>query len=205
MTATSTTLLATLSSRADTGTASAIRVASVVFMAVLTAAAAQVSVPLPFTPVPLTFQPMVVLLTGLVLGSRLGAASQVLYLAAGIAGLPVFAGSATLPPGALRLLGPTAGYLLAYPLAAYVTGALAERGFDRRYLTSVLSMLAGLVVIYACGTLWLGLFARTLSGSAAIGIGAAFASGVLPFVLADVFKLALAAGIVPSLWRLIGR
>ena len=206
MTAISSTLLATISSRADTsGTAGAIRVAAVLFMAVLTAAAAQVSVPLPFTPVPLTFQPMVVLLTGLLLGARLGAATQVLYLAAGLAGLPVFAGSVTLPPGALRLLGPTGGYLLAYPLAAYVTGRLAERGFDRRYLTSVLSMLAGLLVIYVCGALWLGLFARTLSGSAAIGLSMAFASGVLPFVLADIFKLALAAGIVPSLWRLIGR
>ncbi len=94
---------------------------------------------------------------------------------------------------------------MAYPLAAFVTGALAERGFDRRYLTSVVAMLAGLVVIYACGAPWLGLFARTLTGSAAIGLSAAFVSGVLPFVLADVFKLALAAGIVPSLWRLIGR
>ena len=206
MTATSTTLLAAISSRADTtGSAGAIKAASVVFMAVLTAAAAQVSVPLPFTPVPLTFQPMMVLLTALVLGARLGAASQVMYLAAGVAGLPVFAGSVTLPPGALRLLGPTGGYLLAYPLAAYLTGALAERGFDRRYLTSVLSMLAGLAVIYAGGVLWLGLFASTLSGGAAIGVGAAFASGVLPFVLADVFKLVLAAGVVPSLWRLIGR
>ena len=113
-------------------------------MTALTAAAAQISLPLPFTAVPFTLQPMVVLLGGMALGPRLGMASQMLYLAAGIAGLPVFAASPMLPPGPLRLLGPTGGYLMAYPFAAFVTGALAERGFDRRYLTSVLAMLAGL-------------------------------------------------------------
>jgi biotin transport system substrate-specific component len=87
---------------------------------------------LPFTDVPLTFQPMVVLLGGLALGSRLGLASQVLYLAAGVAGLPVFAASPVLPPVSMRLLGPTRGYLMSYPFAAFVVGYLAERGFDRR-------------------------------------------------------------------------
>src|SRR5688572_15461995 len=123
MTAISTTLLTVLASRREAAWAArATQLASVLFMTALTAAAAQVSVPLPFTPVPFTFQPMVVLLAGLTLGSRFGSASQLLYLAAGIAGLPVFAASVTLPPGALRLLGPTGGYLLAYPLAAFVTG-----------------------------------------------------------------------------------
>ncbi len=117
--------------------ACALRAASVVFIAVLTAAAAQVSVSLPFTPVPLTLQPMVVLLGGAVLGSRLGFASQVAYLAAGIVGLPVFAASPLLPPGAARLLGPTGGFLMSYPVAAFVAGWLAQRGFDRHYLTSV--------------------------------------------------------------------
>ena len=83
------------------------------FVTALTAAAAQISVPLPFTPVPFTLQPMVVLLGGAALGPRLGHASQVLYLAAGLAGLPVFAASPLLPQGAARLLGPTGGYLLA--------------------------------------------------------------------------------------------
>jgi biotin transport system substrate-specific component len=179
----------------------AIRGASVLFVAVLTAAAAQISVPLPFTEVPFTFQPMVVLIGGLALGSRLGCASQVLYLAAGIAGLPVFATSATLPPGALRLLGPTGGYLMAYPLAAFLVGALAERGFDRRYLTSVLAMLAGLVVIYAFGATWLGLFARAATPPP--GIMAAVAAGVLPFVAADLLKLLAAAAVLPGLWRLL--
>jgi biotin transport system substrate-specific component len=148
---------------------------------------------------------MVVLLGGLALGSRLGATSQVLYLAAGVAGLPVFAASVTLPPGAMRLLGPTGGYLMAYPFAAFVVGYLAERGFDRRYMTSVAAMLAGLAVVYACGMTWLGLFARAATGDAATGLRAAFMTGVVPFVLADVTKLLVAAAIVPSLWRIVGR
>jgi biotin transport system substrate-specific component len=171
----------------------------------LTAAAAQVSVPLPFTSVPLTFQPMIVLLGGLALGSKLGLASQVVYLAAGIAGLPVFAASATLPPGPLRLLGPTGGYLLAYPVAAFLVGYLAERGWSRRYVTSVLAMLAGLTVVYACGVTWLALFARVGTQSAAVGLQAALLTGVVPFVLADLVKLLAAAGILPGLWKLTGR
>ena len=189
---------------ADRGEGRAIRVASVLFITVLTAAAAQISFPLPFTQVPFTFQPMVVLVGGLVLGSRLGFASQVLYLAAGIAGLPVFAASVTLPPGFLRLLGPTGGYLMAYPVAAFVVGALAERGFARRYVTSVAAMLVGLTIIYAAGTVWLAYFARLATGSVAVGIAAALTSGVYPFVVADLLKLAAAAGITPGLWRFLG-
>src|SRR5919204_4882542 len=113
------------------------RAAAVAFVTVLTAAAAQISIPLPFTPVPFTFQPMVVLLGGAALGARLGMASQLLYLALGLAGLPVFAASPMLPQGAARLLGPTGGYLVSYPLAAWLTGALAERGLDRGYLRAV--------------------------------------------------------------------
>src|SRR6478736_1036539 len=122
-----------------------IRLAAVLFVTMLTAAAAQVSIPLPFTPVPFTLQPMIVLLGGAALGSRLGMYSQVLYLAAGIAGLPVFAASPILPQGIARLLGPTGGYLMSYPFAALLTGALAERGFDRRLMSSVLAMGSGLV------------------------------------------------------------
>lgn len=188
----------------DRGEERAIRVASVLFITVLTAAAAQISFPLPFTQVPFTFQPMVVLVGGLVLGSRLGLASQVLYLAVGIAGLPVFAASATLPPGLFRLLGPTGGYLMAYPIAAFIVGALAERGCARRYVSSVAAMLAGLAIIYAAGTLWLAYFAQLASGSAALGLATALATGVYPFVLADLVKLAAAAGITPGLWRVIG-
>lgn len=169
--------------------------ASVLFVAALTAAAAQISIPLPFTDVPFTLQPMVVLVGGLALGPRLAVASQMLYLAAGIAGLPVFAASPVLPHGAARLLGPTGGYLMAYPLAAFAAGYLGARGLDRRYLTSFLAMLVGLVVVFAGGVLWLSLF---------VGAQAALAAGFYPFVVADAIKLAAAAAVMPSVWRLLG-
>jgi biotin transport system substrate-specific component len=197
------TLLAVIS-RAAASDSRALRVAervgAVAFVTALTAAAAQVSAPLPFTPVPLTFQPMVVLLGGAVLGSRLGMSAQALYLALGIAGLPVFAASPMLPQGAARLLGPTGGYLMAYPIAAFVTGALAERGLDRRYVTAVAAMTCGLGVIFAAGVLWLSRF-TVPPGS----LSAAIAVGFTPFVAADVAKLLVAAGVMPSLWWLIGR
>jgi biotin transport system substrate-specific component len=192
------TFLETAASGVRMGTA--IRVASVVLFAALTAAAAQVSIPLPFTPVPFTLQPMVVLLGGAVLGSRLGLSAQVLYLLAGIAGLPVFAASAVLPQGVLRLLGPTGGYLMSYPFAAFLTGWLAERGFDRRYLTSVIAMACGLGVIFAAGIVWLAFFARS-----AVGLETALRTGLYPFIPADIFKIFLAAAVMPTAWRLVGR
>lgn len=176
------------------------RAGAVAFVTVLTTIAAQVSIPLPFTPVPFTFQPMVVLLGAAVLGARLGAASQALYLALGIAGLPVFAASATLPMGLARLAGPTGGYLIAYPAAAFVTGWLAERGFDRRYWSSFLAMLAGLALVFLGGVAWLALVAG--SGR---GVSAAIAAGLTPFVVPDLLKLVVASGVMPVLWRIIGR
>ena len=180
--------------------ATPIRLAATVFVAVLTAAASQISVPLPFTPVPFTFQPMIVLLGGAVLGPRLGMASQILYLSAGLMGLPVFAFSPELPQGAARLLGPTGGYLMAYPFAAFIAGALATRGLDRRYLTSLAAMTAGLAVIFAGGVTWLTLFAP---GADARSVDAALATGFYPFVVADAIKLCLAAAVLPSVWRLL--
>jgi biotin transport system substrate-specific component len=177
----------------------AIRIAAVLFVTVLTAAASQVSVPLWFSPVPFTLQPVVVLLGGAVLGPWLGAASQFLYLALGLAGMPVFAASTVLPQGPARLLGPTGGYLMAYPLAAFVSGWLAARGFDRRYLTSVLSMTAGLAVVFVGGVSWLATFMPE-SGR----MGAALAAGLYPFVLADLAKICLASAVLPALWRATG-
>ena len=139
------------------------------------------------------------------LGSRLGASAQVLYLLAGIAGLPVFAASPSLPQGILRLMGPTGGYLLSYPVAAYLVGQLAERGFDRRYVSSVVAMLAGLMVIYVAGAAGLALFAQTVAGTTASAVRSAIATGVLPFVPADLVKVLCAAGIVPGLWSLLGQ
>src|SRR5689334_4852763 len=105
----------------DSALAPAIRAGAVTLAVIVTAAAAQVSVPLPFTPVPLVLTPLAVLVSAAALGSRLGTVAQVMYLVAGIAGLPVFAPSTQLPPGALRLFGPTGGYLMAYPAAAFIT------------------------------------------------------------------------------------
>jgi biotin transport system substrate-specific component len=198
------TLLDTLTAQGE-ALRGALRIGAMLFLTVLTATAAQLSFPLPFTTVPFTLQPMVVLMGGLALGPRLACGSQLLYLAAGMAGLPVFAASTTLPPGALRLLGPTGGYLLSYPVAALLVGRLAERGFDRRYVTAVLAMTAGLIVIYASGVAWLGIFASTSAGSTGMGLRAALAAGVYPFFAADMMKLMAGAGVLPSLWRLIGR
>jgi biotin transport system substrate-specific component len=198
----SNTLVNTLAARSPVrrslgeGGSTAIRFASVLFITTLTVAAAQISVPLPFTDVPLTLTPMVVLLGGMALGARLGMTSQLLYLALGMAGLPVFAASPVLPPGILRLVGPTGGYLMAYPLAAFLVGLLAERGYGRSYISSFLTMLVGLIVIFAGGAAWLAL---------QIGVLPALAAGVIPFVAADLLKLLVAAAFLPGMWRLIGR
>ena len=113
--------------------------------------------------------------------------------------MPVFAASPLLPHGAARLFGPTGGYLMAYPLAAFVTGWLAERGFDRRYLTAVGAMALGLAVIFAGGLSWLMLVLRPADGFAG-----ALRAGFTPFIVADVIKLLVAAGVMPSLWWLTG-
>jgi biotin transport system substrate-specific component len=193
------TFLDAITARGNSNFRVAERVGAVLFITVLTAIAAQISIPLPLTPVPFTFQPMVVLVGAAALGSRLGVASQVLYLAIGIAGLPVFAWSPALPQGAARLFGPTGGYLMSYPFAAFLTGWLAERGFDRRYLTAVLAMMCGLVVVFTGGVSWLML------GATRLGFTAALAAGFYPFIVADFAKLLVASGVMPSLWKIIGR
>jgi biotin transport system substrate-specific component len=192
------TLLTAVAGRVDLSRP--IQVAAVLFVTALTAAAAQISVPLPFTPVPFTFQPLVVLLGGAALGSRLGMSSQVLYLVLGAAGLPLFAASPILPQGMARLLGPTGGYLLSYPLAAYLTGRLAERSFDRRYLTSVLAMACGLAVVFAFGVAWLAWAAQPVHA----GLANALRTGLYPFLPADIVKILMAAAVMPGVWSLLG-
>jgi biotin transport system substrate-specific component len=193
------TLLDSVTTRVDARVRVAEQIGAVLFVTILTAIAAQVSIPLPFTPVPFTFQPMVVLLGAAALGPRLGMASQILYLALGFAGLPVFAASSLLPQGAARLLGPTGGYLMAYPFAAFTAGWLAARGFDRRYLTAVASMVCGLAVVFAGGVLWL-----TIASKPSIGLSGALAVGFVPFIIPDLVKLLVAAGVMPTLWRVTG-
>ncbi len=198
-----TTLLAAIVARPGLDDSRALRImqqaGAVLFVTVLTIVAAQISLPMPFTPVPFTFQPMVVLLGAAALGARLGAASQIAYLTLGIIGVPVFAASPLLPQGLARLVGPTGGYLMAYPIAAFATGALAQRGFDRRYLTALAAMIAGLAIVFAGGVSWLALYARSSQGWSG-----ALAAGLYPFVVADLVKLLIAAGVMPGLWRLIG-
>ncbi len=107
----------------------------------------------------------------------------------------MFAPSALLPPGAARLIGPTGGYLLAYPIAAFVTGWLAERGWDRNYWTSLASMLAGLAIVFIGGVSWLA----SLTGSPSRAI----AEGLVPFILPDIIKVSIAALILPGVWKLL--
>lgn len=159
----------------------------------LTALAAQLELRLPFSPVPVTGQTFAVLLAGAVLGARRGALAQVAYLAQGAAGLPVFAGGAA---GVGVLMGPTAGYLLAFPAAAWVTGALAERGWDRRFLSTLAALLIGSAVIFAAGLAWLSVFVpRT-------GL---LAAGLYPFLAGDLVKSTLAALVFPRVWALARR
>jgi biotin transport system substrate-specific component len=149
--------------------------------AIAMAAAAQVAIPVPGTPVPVTLQPMVVVLAGLMLGPAYGGMSMLLYLAAGAAGLPVFAPVGA--PGIARFLGPTGGYLIAFPFAAYVAGWLAQRftGLAGRWFAA----LAGMVVIFVGGISQLAV----LSGS----LGAALAAGLTPFAAFDLLKALVAA------------
>jgi biotin transport system substrate-specific component len=169
-------------------------VALALAFSLLVALAAQVVVPLPLTPVPLTMQTFAVLLTGALLGSRLGALALVAYLIEGASGLPFFRGGAG---GFQHIFGPTGGYLLAFPLAAFITGLLAERGWDRRFLTAAAAMLLGSLVILAVGWAWLAV----LLGSAR----AAFVAGVAPFIIGDVVKIILAAAALPAGWAILRR
>ena len=154
---------------------------------------ASAKVQIPFFPVPMTMQTFVVLFLGFALGSRLGAATVLLYLVEGALGLPVFAGTPEKGIGLAYMVGPTGGFLAGFVVAAYVTGWLAERGFDRRLVTAALASLAGLVPIYALGLAWLG---------AVIGWDKPVLEfGLYPFLPAEALKLALLAAVLPLAWR----
>ena len=167
--------------------------ALVVAGSLLLALSARVAIPLPFSPVPVTGQTLAVLLLGALLGSRRGPSAILLYLLAGALGLPGFAGGAA---GLGRLAGPTGGYLVGFAVAAFLTGLLAERGWDRRAPTAFLAMLLGNGAVYACGLPWLAAF---------VGFDRVLALGLLPFVPGDLFKLVLATLVLPAGWRLLGQ
>jgi len=162
----------------------------VVLGSLFVAACAQVSIPLPFTPVPLTGQTFAVLLVGAVLGANRGAASLGLYMAEGALGLPFFAA------GKSGIGGPTTGYLIGFIVAAYVIGLLAERGMDRSLRTSLIPFFVGTVIIYAIGATWLA-FSLSMTPLEA------FNAGVLPFLIGDAIKLVLAGLILPAAWKLV--
>lgn len=166
----------------------------VVGTALLTALAAQVSVVLPFTPVPITGQTFAVLLAGTALGSRLGAASQLLYVVLGAVGLPFYADA---EGGWTAATGATGGYLVGFVVAAAVLGSLAERRQDRSVLTAVPAMLTGTAVIYGMGAGWLA-FHLDVSLAEAVELG------VAPFLIGDTLKLAAAGLLLPAAWSLLG-
>ncbi|MEO8851460.1 MAG: biotin transporter BioY [Allobranchiibius sp.] len=156
--------------------------------AVLTGIAAQIALPLPFTPIPLTMQTLAVLLVAASLGTKRGLASMLLYVGVGAAGVPWFTNGTS---------GFTAsfGYAVGFLLAALLVGRLAEQGGTRRPLNTAGVMIAGNLAIYAVGVPWL-MFAAN------IGLGKALALGVLPFLVGDLIKVAVAAGAMPSAWKL---
>jgi biotin transport system substrate-specific component len=145
---------------------------------------ARITVPLPFTPVPLTLQNFAVLLVGLALGSRRGGIALLVYLMEGALGLPVFSAGVG---GVAWLLGPTGGYLMAYPLAAFVSGWIAERG-AKSFLRGVLAASVGEAVLFAGGLAWLAVWTRGSWQQAAY-------FGLYPFVFAEVAKVMAAAGL----------
>jgi biotin transport system substrate-specific component len=167
-------------------------IALVISASWLIALCAQIAIPLPFSPVPVTMQTCAVLLIGALLGSQRGSAAALAYIAQGAVGLPVFAGGTA---GPIRLLGPTGGYLLGFVCAAFVTGMLAERGWDRHIAATLVAMALGNGIIYAFGVLWLAAF---------VGIPTAFAMGLAPFVIGDILKIALATLLLPAGWKLLG-
>ena len=153
-------------------------------------------VQVPFYPVPMTLQTLVVLLIGVAFGWRMGVATVLAYLAQGAMGLPVFAGTPEKGLGLLYMAGPTGGYLVGFALAAATTGWLAERGLDRSVIGTAIAMVAGNVMIYACGLVWLSTF---------VGMDKAVTFGMAPFLFGDLLKIALAIVTMPMIWKFLNR
>lgn len=166
-------------------------VALVVGAAALTGLAAQISVPLLITPVPLSLQTLTVLLAGAALGPMRGGLAMLLYLAAGMAGVPWFSEQRS------GIDFPSFGYIVGFVLAAVVVGALARRGADRTVVGTVGLMVAGNLLIYALGVAW-------LASSLGVTLARALELGAIPFLIGDGLKIALAAGLLPAAWRLAG-
>jgi biotin transport system substrate-specific component len=174
-------------------------VISVVAGSLIVAGLAQVSIRLHFTPVPITGQTLGVLLVGASLGAWRGGAALGLYLLEGGIGLPFFAGgSHGWSILTVSKLGASGGYLLGFVAAALVVGYLAERGWDRSLGSSIGAMLIGEVMVYAFGLPW-------LAASLHISANTAYTYGLYPFIIGDLIKLGLAAGLLPAAWKLVNR
>lgn len=149
-------------------------------------------VQVPFWPVQMSMQTFAVLAIGATYGARLAGATVALYLVEGAFGLPVFG----LGSGLAYMAGPTGGYLIGFLFAAVVVGWLAERGFDRRWSTALVTFLIGDVIVFAFGLVWL---------TGLIGFQKAIAGGLLPFLPAEALKIALAMAVMPMAWKAVGR
>lgn len=156
--------------------------------AALMAIFAQITIPLPISPVPITMQELAVCLAAAILGSRLALLSQLIYIAVGIIGMPVFSGGTA---GLARLMGPTGGYITGFLLASYVIGKIVEQRPLPTIRRTFLAMLCGLLLIYTCGMLQLSL----VTG---ITLKAAFLSGVIPFIGIAIIKIVLGATVAAS-------
>jgi biotin transport system substrate-specific component len=161
----------------------------------LVAGAAQISVKLPFTPVPITGQTFAVVLVGASLGAVRGTASLFLYLWLGVAGAPIYAHHDS---GWNVLTSASGGYIVGFVLAAAITGVLAERGWDKRLSSSIGAMLTGNVVVYLVGLPWLAIVLHT-------NLEKTLEYGLYPFVPGDTFKLYLAAAALPATWGIVRR
>ena len=159
--------------------------------AALTGIAAQVSIPLPFTPVPISLQTLTVLLAGAALGPVRGGLGMLLYLVAGMAGVPWFSEQQS------GFAFPSFGYIVGFVVAAVVVGELARRRADRTILGTAAMMVVGNLLIYALGVTWLAV-------SLGVDLPTALGLGAVPFLVGDALKIALAAGLLPAAWRLAG-
>ncbi|MGC6517764.1 MAG: biotin transporter BioY [Candidatus Puniceispirillaceae bacterium] len=178
------------SSRAsDSGLTTANKVALVIGGSILLALSAHIKVP--FYPVPVTMQTMLVLLIGMTFGSRLGFATILAYLAQGAMGLPVFAGGA----GLAYMAGPTGGYLFGFAVSAFVVGMMAEKGWGKSYVTTAMAMILGNVIIYAFGVTWLS----SIVGS----FDKAIQFGLAPFIYGDLLKIVIATILLPVAWKML--
>ena len=167
-------------------------VALILAGSLIIAVSAQLAVWIPYSPVPVTGQTFAVLMLGALMGARRGGLCVLAYVTEGLAGLPVFAGGAG---GIAWLIGPTGGYLVGFVAAAAFVGYLAECGWDKKVWTTILAMVAGNICIYTFGIAWLTVLA----------VENKFKIGVYPFIAGDIFKIILAAVLLPAGWKVLNR